>query len=191
MGRDNPRGERGNNLYEFLPDEENVKTKRGVRFWDTALGFYENRYRNSGKEWLFPKEAKRKSDLSKPFQKDFLLYTRAARGFRKQRIRRKLSYGPCVGHIRITAQPETDSDIPASITNCRVTVLGSVGFADSPCESVKSGIAVCNRAGIRVFMITETTGSPPPQSQKIGIPGSDHMMTGETLEPTNRFAHNA
>ena len=141
---------------------------------------------------VFPKRRKKERAIfPSPFRRIFGICARASRGFRKQRIRRELSYGPCVGQIRITAHPETDSDIPASSADCRLTLLGSVGVAASPCESVKSGITVCNRAGIRIFMITETTGSLPPQSQKIGIPGNDHMMTGEMLEPTNRFAHNA
>lgn len=82
-----------------------------------------------------------------------------------------------------TDYPKTDLDIPASITDCHLTLLGLVGLADPPRESVKSDIAVCNRAGIRVVMITGDNGiTASAIAKKIGIPGNDHIMTGEMLE---------
>ncbi|MEA4955325.1 MAG: HAD-IC family P-type ATPase, partial [Pseudoflavonifractor sp.] len=82
-----------------------------------------------------------------------------------------------------TTNPEIESAIPASITDCRLTLLGLVGLADPPRESVKNDIAVCNRAGIRVVMITGDNGiTASAIAQKIGIPGSDNIITGETLE---------
>jgi len=82
-----------------------------------------------------------------------------------------------------TASPENDASIPASITDCRLTLLGLVGLADPPRESVKNDIAVCNRAGIRVVMITGDNGiTASAIAKKIGIPGSDHIITGDMLE---------
>jgi Ca2+-transporting ATPase len=82
-----------------------------------------------------------------------------------------------------TDNPENDASIPTSITDCRLTLLGLVGLADPPRESVKNDIAVCNRAGIRVVMITGDNGiTASAIAKKIGIPGSDHIITGDMLE---------
>ena len=82
-----------------------------------------------------------------------------------------------------TATPENDQAIPASITDCRLTFLGLVGLADPPRESVKNDIAVCKEAGIRVVMITGDNGiTASAIARKIGIPGSDRIITGEMLE---------
>lgn len=82
-----------------------------------------------------------------------------------------------------TAHPENEAAIPAAITDCRLTLLGLVGLADPPRESVKDDIAVCNRAGIRVVMITGDNGvTASAIAKKIGIPGSDNIITGEALE---------
>jgi Ca2+-transporting ATPase len=82
-----------------------------------------------------------------------------------------------------TAKPENESAIPAVITDCRLTLLGLVGLADPPRESVKEDIAVCNRAGIRVVMITGDNGiTASAIANKIGIPGSENIITGEELE---------
>lgn len=79
--------------------------------------------------------------------------------------------------------PENEADIPASITDCRLTLLGLVGLADPPRESVKGDIAVCSRAGIRVVMITGDNGiTASAIAKRIGIPGSDNIITGEALE---------
>ena len=82
-----------------------------------------------------------------------------------------------------TATPVNDEAIPASITDCRLTFLGLVGLADPPRESVKNDIALCREAGIRVVMITGDNGiTASAIARKIGIPGSDHIITGEMLE---------
>lgn len=82
-----------------------------------------------------------------------------------------------------TANPVNDQAIPASITDCRLTFLGLVGLADPPRESVKNDIALCREAGIRVVMITGDNGiTASAIARKIGIPGSDRIITGEMLE---------
>lgn len=64
-----------------------------------------------------------------------------------------------------------------------MTLLGLVGLADPPRASVKADIAVCSRAGIRVVMITGDNGMTASAiAKKIGIPGSENIITGEALE---------
>lgn len=80
------------------------------------------------------------------------------------------------------ACPPSESEIPASITDCRLTLLGLVGLADPPRESVKADIAVCNRAGIRVVMITGDNGvTASAIAKKIGLPHGDGIITGDML----------
>ena len=81
-----------------------------------------------------------------------------------------------------TASPANESEIPPQITDCRLRLCGLVGLADPPRESVKADIAVCNRAGIRVVMITGDNGITASSiAKKIGMPNSDHIITGDML----------
>lgn len=82
-----------------------------------------------------------------------------------------------------TQHLENDEQIPAVITDCRLTLLGLIGLADPPREGVKEDIAVCNRAGVRVVMITGDNGiTASAIARKVGIPGSDQIITGDMLE---------
>lgn len=84
-----------------------------------------------------------------------------------------------VGIMRV-ASP---ADIPAVITDCELTLCGLVGLADPPRETVKRDIARCNRAGIRVVMITGDNGITAASiAQKIGMLNCDHIITGDMLE---------
>ncbi|MEA4822661.1 MAG: cation-translocating P-type ATPase [Clostridiaceae bacterium] len=80
------------------------------------------------------------------------------------------------------ANPENDAAIPASITDCHLTLLGLVGLADPPRESVKNDIAVCKKAGIRVVMITGDNGvTASAIAKKINMANNDHIITGDML----------
>jgi Ca2+-transporting ATPase len=80
-------------------------------------------------------------------------------------------------------KPQTDEDIPASITDCSLTLCGLIGLLDPPRESVKSDIAVCNKAGIRVVMITGDNGITASSiAKKIGMANCDHIITGDMLD---------
>ncbi len=82
-----------------------------------------------------------------------------------------------------SANPQDVASIPASITDCRLNLLGLVALADPPRESVKNDIAVCNRAGIRVVMITGDSGATAAAiAKKVGMPNGDHIITGDMLE---------
>ncbi|KAF5076612.1 Calcium-transporting ATPase [anaerobic digester metagenome] len=81
-----------------------------------------------------------------------------------------------------TANPRSEAEIPAQITDCHLTLCGLIGLADPPRESVKADIAVCNKAGIRVVMITGDNGITASSiAKKIGMPNSDHIITGDML----------
>ena len=47
-----------------------------------------------------------------------------------------------------------EKDIPEKLSDCRLELLGMVGLADPPRESVKKDIELCTKAGVRVVMIT-------------------------------------
>ena len=82
-----------------------------------------------------------------------------------------------------TQHPQSDSDIPAAITDCRLTLLGLIGLADPPREGVAQDIATCNRAGIRVVMITGDNGvTATAIAQKIGLSHNGSIITGDMLE---------
>ncbi|MDD3227628.1 MAG: cation-translocating P-type ATPase [Oscillospiraceae bacterium] len=79
-------------------------------------------------------------------------------------------------------KPATEADIPAQITDCTLTLCGLIGLADPPRESIKADIAVCNKARIRVVMITGDNGVTAASiAKKIGMPNADHIITGDQL----------
>ena len=81
-----------------------------------------------------------------------------------------------------TTKPHADEDIPDTIADCSLTFLGLIGLADPPRESVKSDIDVCNKAGIRVVMITGDNGITASSiAKKIGMENSDNIITGDML----------
>ena len=81
-----------------------------------------------------------------------------------------------------TMNPQTDQEIPKEITDCTMKLCGLIGLADPPRETVKSDIAICNKAGIRVVMITGDNGITAASiAKQIGMPNSDHIITGDML----------
>ncbi len=79
-------------------------------------------------------------------------------------------------------RPETRAQIPGQITDCQLTFLGLIGLADPPRDSVKQDIAVCNKAGIRVVMITGDNGiTAAAIARQIGMQGCDNIITGDML----------
>jgi Ca2+-transporting ATPase len=82
-----------------------------------------------------------------------------------------------------TAHFADTAEIPPTLPEARLTLLGLVSLSDPPRESVKADIAVCNRAGIRVVMVTGDNGMTASAiAKKVGIPGSEHIITGDMLE---------
>ncbi|MEG0379814.1 MAG: HAD-IC family P-type ATPase, partial [Eubacterium sp.] len=56
--------------------------------------------------------------------------------------------------LRVIAVAEqhfaTEADIPESLLDCKLTLLGLIGLADPPRPSIKKDIACCTKAGVRV-----------------------------------------
>lgn len=79
-------------------------------------------------------------------------------------------------------KPLDDSEIPESLRQSTLTLLGLVGLADPPREGIADDIAICNKAGIRVVMITGDNGvTASAIAKKIGIKGYDNIITGDML----------
>ncbi|PWM47480.1 MAG: HAD family hydrolase [Clostridiales bacterium] len=77
---------------------------------------------------------------------------------------------------------QSESEIPLNITDCSLNFLGLIGLADPPRESVKRDIDTCNKAGIRVVMITGDNGvTASAIAKKIGMTNSDNIITGDIL----------
>jgi len=80
------------------------------------------------------------------------------------------------------AKPQNESEIPANILDCSLTLCGLVGLADPPRESVKNDIAACYKAGVRVVMITGDNGITAASiAKKIGMKNADKVITGDML----------
>lgn len=79
-------------------------------------------------------------------------------------------------------KPESKSDIPKDITDCRLKLCGLIGLADPPRKSVKGDIEKCTKAGIRVVMITGDNGITASSiARQIGMPNCDKIITGDEL----------
>jgi Ca2+-transporting ATPase len=83
-----------------------------------------------------------------------------------------------VGQMAVSSENE----IPGSLFECRLELLGMIGLADPPRESVKEDIETCTKAGVRVVMITGDSGVTASSiAKQISMPNSDRIITGEEL----------
>jgi Ca2+-transporting ATPase len=81
------------------------------------------------------------------------------------------------------AKLNNEADIPANILDCSLTLCGLIGLVDPPRDSVKTDIAICDGAGIRVVMITGDNGITAASiAKKVGIKNHDKIVTGDMLE---------
>ena len=81
-----------------------------------------------------------------------------------------------------TAKPSKESEVPKIITDCTLDFLGIIGLADPPRESVANDIAICNKAGIRVVMITGDNGTTASSiAKKVGIKNCNNIITGDMI----------
>lgn len=101
--------------------------------------------------------------------------------FCEKRINEMSSEGLRVIAVAV-AFPKEESEIPNKLTDCSLTLLGLIGLVDPPREGVKNDIAVCNKAGIRVVMITGDNGTTASAiAKKIGMKNCDNIITGDML----------
>lgn len=74
-------------------------------------------------------------------------------------------------------------DVKESLFDYEFEFCGLVGLIDPPKESIKEDIKLCNKAGIRVIMITGDNGITASSIAKsVGIKNSDNIITGEEID---------
>ena len=84
-----------------------------------------------------------------------------------------------VGRMKL----EEGEGLPEKLTDCRLELLGVVGLADPPRESLRGDLKVCTRAGVRVVMITGDYGITASSiARQIEMPGSDRILGGDLLD---------
>ncbi|MDR0797836.1 MAG: cation-translocating P-type ATPase [Nitrososphaerota archaeon] len=77
----------------------------------------------------------------------------------------------------------SELDVPKNITECSLTFCGLIGLVDPPRETVKNDIALCNKAGIRVVMVTGDNGiTAAAIAKNVGIKNFDNIITGNMIE---------
>lgn len=77
---------------------------------------------------------------------------------------------------------QNENEIPETLSECKLQLLGLVGLADPPRESVKEDIKICTRAGVRVVMITGDNGVTASSiANQINMPNSNKIITGDEL----------
>ena len=76
----------------------------------------------------------------------------------------------------------SENDVPTSLMECSLQLIGMVGLVDPPRESVKQDIETCTKAGVRVVMITGDNGITASSiAKQINMPNSDKIITGDEL----------
>lgn len=79
--------------------------------------------------------------------------------------------------------PSTRAEIPVDMATCRLNFMGLVALIDPPRENIQNDIAICNKAGIRVVMITGDNGITASSiAKKVGIPYSQKVITGDSID---------
>jgi Ca2+-transporting ATPase len=84
----------------------------------------------------------------------------------------------------IAVAQRTDlADIPEKLTDNRLAFLGLIGLEDPPRDAVANAVEQCNRAGLRVVMITGDNGTTAAAiARKIGLQNYDKVLTGAEIE---------
>jgi len=82
-----------------------------------------------------------------------------------------------------TMEQISELEIPENITDCKLNFCGLIGLVDPPREEIKESIEVCNKAGIRVIMITgDNVITAKWVAKKVGIKNADNTIIGEEID---------
>ncbi|MEG0578286.1 MAG: HAD-IC family P-type ATPase, partial [Bacilli bacterium] len=75
-----------------------------------------------------------------------------------------------------------EEEVKDTLEQCALKFLGLVGLLDPPRDGIKEDIEECNKASIRVVMITGDNGITASSiAKKVGISHSDEIITGDEL----------
>ncbi|WP_314575424.1 cation-translocating P-type ATPase [Enterococcus gilvus] len=95
----------------------------------------------------------------------------------------------CYAHegLRVIAVGEqivsTENEVPHTIEACELNFLGLVGLFDPPRNGVAEDIQQCQKAGIKVVMITGDNGvTAGAIARKVGIANTDEFITGVEID---------
>lgn len=70
-----------------------------------------------------------------------------------------------------------------NLTDYKLDFVGLVGLIDPPKDNIEKDIEICNKAGVRVIMITGDNGiTASTIAKSIGIKNADNIITGKELE---------
>lgn len=74
-------------------------------------------------------------------------------------------------------------EVPATLEQCNLQLVGLIGLADPPRESIRDDIENCINAGIRLVMITGDNGITASSiAKQVGIHHSNNIITGDDLK---------
>lgn len=104
----------------------------------------------------------------------------------KEDIRTKINIFAKEG-LRVIAVGEqivsTKNDIPETLEQCTLALLGLICLSDPPRKGIKADIEDCRKAGIKVVMITGDNGITASSiAKKVGIQNADDFLTGHELD---------
>ena len=70
-----------------------------------------------------------------------------------------------------------------NLTDYKLDFVGLVGLIDPPKDNIEKDIEICNKAGVRVIMITGDNGiTASTIAKSIGIKNADNIITGKELD---------
>ncbi|MGL4569821.1 MAG: cation-translocating P-type ATPase [Clostridium sp.] len=83
-----------------------------------------------------------------------------------------------IGEMKV----KDEEEVKDTLEQCALKFLGLVGLLDPPRDGIKEDIEECNKASIRVVMITGDNGITASSiAKKVGISHSDEIITGDEL----------
>jgi ATPase, P-type (transporting), HAD superfamily, subfamily IC len=82
-----------------------------------------------------------------------------------------------------SANVASAADVPENITENKLTFEGLIGLTDPPREGIRDSIDQCERAGIRVIMITGDNGlTAGAIAERAGINNHSQFITGKQID---------